>query len=76
MVFSELEMPHSWQEEFDKADALIERSDNDRARCLLYGTKSRNAHKIGQYDEALNYALNGLELGRKNRRRNSKNRFF
>jgi tetratricopeptide (TPR) repeat protein len=62
IIFCELEIRANWQDVVEAAAALIKSSGNERAGCLLYQIKSRNSHKIGQYDEALKYALDGLEL--------------
>jgi predicted ATPase/class 3 adenylate cyclase len=54
-----------WASVLEEAGNIIKNSASDRAGCLLYTIKYQNAMKIGQYEEALNYALTGFRLAEK-----------
>jgi tetratricopeptide (TPR) repeat protein len=62
VILCELKGEEDYRDVMDEARVWIDRSGNDRARCLLYLRNARNFHKIGQYEAALKSALEGLEL--------------
>jgi tetratricopeptide (TPR) repeat protein len=65
LIFCNLKGADEWASVLEEAENVINNSGNDRAGCLLYTVKYQNAIKIGQYEDALNYALAGLRLAEK-----------
>jgi predicted ATPase/class 3 adenylate cyclase len=65
LIFCNLKGVDKWAPVMEEAENVIKNSGSDRAGSLLYMVKHQNAMKIGQYEDALNYALNGLGLAEK-----------
>ena len=61
-ILSDLKRENDCREVMKEANALVERSGNDRARSLLYIASSLSFLKTGDYEAALRSALDGLEL--------------
>jgi len=65
LIYSSLKAADEWPAVLEEAASLIDKAGNDRAKCLLYSVRFLNAMRTGQYEESLQYALNGLQLAQK-----------
>ena len=65
LIFCYLKGADEWTPVMEEAENVIKNSGSDRAASLLYAAKYQNAMKIGQYEDALNYALSGFRLAEK-----------
>jgi tetratricopeptide (TPR) repeat protein len=64
-ILCDLQAEGDYQDVIEETRSWIERSGNDRAKCLFYNVNLRNLFKTGQYEEALTSALEGLKLAEK-----------
>ena len=64
-ILCDLQAEGDYQDVIEETRSWIERSGNDRAKCLFYNVNLRNLFKRGQYEESLNSALEGLKLAEK-----------
>lgn len=65
LIFCNLKGVDEWAPVMEETENVIKNSGSDRAGSLLYAVKYQNALKIGQYEDALNYALTGFRLAEK-----------
>jgi hypothetical protein len=65
LIFCNLKGADEWASVLEETENVIKNSGSDRASSLLYLIKYQNALKIGQYEDALNYALTGFRLAEK-----------
>jgi predicted ATPase len=65
LIFCNLNGADQWAAVLEETECLIKNSKNERTGCLLYSIKYQNAMKIGQYEDALDYALTGFRLAEK-----------
>jgi predicted ATPase/class 3 adenylate cyclase len=65
LIFCQLKHADRWEDVLQEAKTLIDRSGNERAMCALSLSKSIHLLRTGQYEEAMSFALEGLERAEK-----------